>query len=101
MSNSHSTQTSAAPVPAPPPVSSQEQVTQDTKPAAPAASGDEINSPMVGTFYRSASPDTDAYVEIGTVVKKGQVLCIIEAMKLMNEIESSPKGDAVFKVSEA
>jgi acetyl-CoA carboxylase biotin carboxyl carrier protein len=51
-----------------------------------------LNSPIVGTFYRAPSPDTDPFVEVGSRVKKGQVLCIIEAMKLMNEIESDIDG---------
>ncbi|HEX9743440.1 MAG TPA: acetyl-CoA carboxylase biotin carboxyl carrier protein [Nitrospiraceae bacterium] len=51
-----------------------------------------VTSPIVGTFYRSASPDADAYVDEGDMVKKGQVLCIVEAMKLMNEIESEVDG---------
>ena len=51
-----------------------------------------IASPIVGTFYRSPSPDADPYVEEGDYVKKGQVLCIVEAMKLMNEIESEMNG---------
>jgi acetyl-CoA carboxylase biotin carboxyl carrier protein len=51
-----------------------------------------ITSPIVGTFYRSPSPDADPYVEEGDYVKKGQVLCIVEAMKLMNEIESEMDG---------
>ena len=51
-----------------------------------------ITSPIVGTFYRSPSPDADPYVEEGEYVKKGQVLCIVEAMKLMNEIESEVDG---------
>jgi acetyl-CoA carboxylase biotin carboxyl carrier protein len=55
---------------------------------APAKNLVEIKSPMVGTFYRAPAPDADAYVQVGTTVSKGQVLCIIEAMKLMNEIEA-------------
>ncbi|GJL48874.1 acetyl-CoA carboxylase biotin carboxyl carrier protein [Candidatus Nitrospira salsa] len=51
-----------------------------------------VTSPIVGTFYRSPSPDADAYVEEGDYVKKGQVLCIVEAMKLMNEIEAETDG---------
>jgi acetyl-CoA carboxylase biotin carboxyl carrier protein len=51
-----------------------------------------VASPIVGTFYRSPSPDADAYVDEGDFVKKGQVLCIVEAMKLMNEIESEVDG---------
>jgi acetyl-CoA carboxylase biotin carboxyl carrier protein len=54
-----------------------------------------ITSPIVGTFYRSSSPDTDPYVEEGDFVKKGQVLCIVEAMKLMNEIEAESDGNIV------
>jgi len=54
--------------------------------------GHLITSPFVGTFYRNPSPDQPPYVEVGTVVKKGQVLCIVEAMKLMNEIESEVAG---------
>lgn len=57
--------------------------------AAPAAGGNQgtIKSPMIGTFYRSPSPDKPVFVNVGDEVKKGQVLCIIEAMKLFNEIE--------------
>ncbi|MEW6417988.1 MAG: acetyl-CoA carboxylase biotin carboxyl carrier protein [Nitrospirota bacterium] len=54
-----------------------------------------ITSPIVGTFYRSPSPDAAPFVEIGATVKKGQVLCIVEAMKLMNEIESEADGIVV------
>ena len=56
----------------------------------------DITSPMVGTFYRKPAVDADAYVEVGDVVKKGDVLCIVEAMKLMNEIVSEYSG----KISE-
>jgi len=59
-------------------------------PAAPA--GNVVKSPMVGTFYRSASPGAEAFVEIGSVVKIGQPICIIEAMKIMNEIEADAAG---------
>jgi len=51
-----------------------------------------IKSPIVGTFYRASAPDADPFVEVGDRVKKGQVLCIVEAMKLMNEIESEIAG---------
>jgi acetyl-CoA carboxylase biotin carboxyl carrier protein len=54
-----------------------------------------VRSPIVGTFYKSPSPDADAYAEIGDMVKKGQILCIVEAMKLMNEIESDVEGKIV------
>jgi len=52
----------------------------------------EVRSPMVGTFYRSPSPEADAYADVGQNVEKGQTLCIVEAMKLMNEIESDFSG---------
>jgi len=52
----------------------------------------EQKAPMVGTFYRASSPDVDPYVEVGQHISKGQTLCIIEAMKLMNEIESDVSG---------
>ncbi|MFT3842522.1 MAG: acetyl-CoA carboxylase biotin carboxyl carrier protein [Myxococcaceae bacterium] len=63
-------------------------------PDAPAAEkkGTLVTSPFVGTFYRSPAPDQPSYIEVGSVVKKGQVLCIVEAMKLMNEIESEVEG---------
>ncbi len=60
--------------------------------AAPAAeAGDVVTSPIVGTFYAAPGPDADPYVTVGQVVEKGQVLCIVEAMKLMNEIEAECK----------
>ena len=65
-------------------------------PAAEAASaeptGHAVKSPMVGTFYRSPTPGADSFVKIGDTVKEGQTLCIIEAMKLLNEIESDKSG---------
>ena len=77
---------------------------------APAVSGTQtedttgmitIASPIVGTFYRSPSPDADPYVEEGDYVKKGQVLCIVEAMKLMNEIESEVNGRVMKILAES
>lgn len=59
------------------------------------ANGTEIKAPMVGTFYRSPSPEAPPYVNIGDTISVGQVLCIIEAMKLMNEIKSEVKGKIV------
>jgi oxaloacetate decarboxylase alpha subunit len=64
-------------------------------PPAPPANQTRVTSPIVGTFYRSSSPDKPPYVEVGDMVKKGQVLCIIEAMKLMNEIESETAGKVI------
>lgn len=63
--------------------------------SSPTTSGESINSPMVGTFYRCPSPDTPAYVNVGDKVKRGQTLAIIEAMKIMNEIEA--EFDCVIK----
>ena len=84
----------AAAAPAPAPV--------EAAPAAPApAEADEnanyitINSPMIGTFYRTPSPDQDAFVKVGDSIKPGDVLCIVEAMKLFNEIESEISGKIV------
>jgi len=61
-------------------------------PAAAPASGPVIKSPIVGTFYRSASPDADAFVSVGSEVNPDTVVCIIEAMKVMNEIKADVKG---------
>ncbi len=76
------------------------QAVPESRPAEPSASvkassGVEIASPMVGTFYRSPSPEAPAFVEIGQMVEAGQVVCIVEAMKLMNEIKSEVKGKVV------
>jgi acetyl-CoA carboxylase biotin carboxyl carrier protein len=65
-------------------------------PAAPAVENlVTITSPMVGTFYRAPAPDADPYVDVGGMVEIGQTVCIVEAMKLMNEIESEVKGRVV------
>ncbi|MGL4361739.1 MAG: acetyl-CoA carboxylase biotin carboxyl carrier protein [Cellulosilyticaceae bacterium] len=57
--------------------------------------GKKIKSPMVGTFYNASSPDADAFVSVGKSVKKGDVICIIEAMKLMNEVEAEKDGEII------
>lgn len=57
------------------------------------AEGDVVKSPIVGTFYRAPSPDSDSFVNVGDKVEKGQTLCIVEAMKIMNEIESEYSGE--------
>jgi acetyl-CoA carboxylase biotin carboxyl carrier protein len=62
---------------------------------APAPTGHVIKSPMVGTFYRSASPGAKPFVEIGSPVKEGETVCIIEAMKILNEIETDKVGTIV------
>jgi acetyl-CoA carboxylase biotin carboxyl carrier protein len=58
----------------------------------PAPTGHVVKSPMVGTFYRSASPGSDVFVEVGSAIKLGEPICIIEAMKIMNEIEADSAG---------
>jgi len=73
-----------------------------SEPAAPVAaatvaepqevSGHTVKAPMVGTFYRASSPESSAFVEVGQTVKEGDILCVIEAMKLMNEIEAEVSG---------
>jgi len=60
--------------------------------AAPEAVGHTVKSPMVGTFYRSASPGAKSFVEVGDTIKAGETLCIIEAMKILNEIEADVSG---------
>lgn len=80
-------------VAAPAPVAVPEVVEAPAAPApAPAAAGKEVPAPMVGVVYLQANPDADPYVQVGDSVKKGQVLCLIEAMKLMNEIVAPQDG---------
>ena len=67
-------------------------------PASPAESLHTVKSPIVGTFYESPSPGSSAFVKIGDQVEVGQVLCIVEAMKLMNEIESDAAGEIVSRL---
>ena len=85
----------AAPAPVAAPVASAAPAPA-TPAAAPAATpvveGPEVKSPMIGTFYRKPSPDADSYVEVGSVVEPDTVVCIIEAMKVMNEIKAEVKG---------
>lgn len=61
-------------------------------PVAPVSSGHVVKSPMVGTFYRSPSPGSPSFIEVGKTVKAGDVICIIEAMKMMNQIEADKSG---------
>jgi acetyl-CoA carboxylase biotin carboxyl carrier protein len=86
-----------APVMAPPPAASAAGVAAMAQPAAapaepPPESGHAVKSPMVGTFYRSSSPGSKPFVEIGSEIKEGEPICIIEAMKIMNEIEATKSG---------
>ncbi len=69
-------------------------------PAAPAAAGHVVKSPMVGTFYRSPSPGAKPFVEIGSQIKEGETICIIEAMKILNEIEADKSGTVVQMLSD-
>ena len=90
----------AAPVAAPAPVAAAPAPAQaaPTAPAAaetPAANHKALKAPMIGTFYRSSGPDAPAFVQVGDMVEKGQVICIIEAMKLFNEIEAEESGRIV------
>lgn len=71
-----------------------------TSAAKPIPKGIEIKAPMVGTFYRAPSPDSPPYIDVGQIVEPGQVICIIEAMKLMNEIKSEIKGKVLEVLSE-
>lgn len=82
--------TSAIPAPAAP-----QAVQPAETPAAPAKKGTPITSPMVGTFYKSPSPDAEPFVKVGSTVNQGDVVCIVEAMKMMNEIESEVSGKVV------
>lgn len=86
-----------ASVAAPAPASVSASPAAPATPATPAVESGlvEIKSPMVGTFYRSASPDSPVYVEEGGRVEKGKPVCIVEAMKLMNEIEADVSGTVV------
>nr|WP_086938098.1 acetyl-CoA carboxylase biotin carboxyl carrier protein [Thaumasiovibrio occultus] len=97
----HSTVAAAAPVQyaaapvAAPAAAVEAPVAQAAAPAeaaAPAVSGHQVTSPMVGTFYSSPSPDAASFVEIGSTVNVGDALCIVEAMKMMNQIEADKAG---------
>jgi acetyl-CoA carboxylase biotin carboxyl carrier protein len=86
---------SAAPA-TPAPAPAKEEVAEEAAPKVTTdASYVTIKSPMIGTFYRSSSPDKDPFVKVGDRIEKGNVLCIIEAMKLFNEIESEISGTVV------
>lgn len=88
---------SAPPQAAPQPAQATESKTAETKSSEPAASQNlhEVKSPIVGTFYRAPAPDADPYIQVGDTISAGNVLCIVEAMKLMNEIESDVSGKIV------
>ncbi len=89
-------QAAPAPVPAAPAAAPAPQpAAQPQESGGPDANLIEIKSPMIGTFYRSANPDSPAFVEVGSTVKPGDTVCIVEAMKLFNEIESEVSGKIV------
>lgn len=85
----HQPVTVAQPMPVPVPAP---EAAPAPAPAAPQQTGTPLTSPMVGTFYRASSPGADPFVKVGDTVKKGQVVCIIEAMKLLNEVEADMDG---------
>ena len=84
--------TVAAPAAVAAPVVSTSAEAHDEEAPKTQSKGKAITSPMVGTFYASSSPDTEPFVEVGSVIQEGDVVCIIEAMKLMNEIKSEHAG---------
>ena len=84
-----------APVQAAPAAQAQAPSAPAQAASEPAKKGTPITSPMVGTFYKSPSPDADAFVSVGQSIKTGDVVCIVEAMKMMNEIKSEISGKVV------
>ena len=83
----------AVPAPAPAPVAAPAPAAAPAAAPAPADAGKAINAPIVGVFYAAPSPDSEPYVSVGKRVKKGDVVCIIEAMKCMNEIQAEEDGE--------
>jgi acetyl-CoA carboxylase biotin carboxyl carrier protein len=79
-------------VAAAPAAPAEQQATPSPEPAVTVAAGHAIKSPMVGTFYRASSPGAAPFVEVGQTVKVGDVICIVEAMKMMNQIEADKAG---------
>lgn len=85
----------AAPVATLPAAAPQQTAAPAEKPVQEVKKGKALTSPMVGTFYKAPSPDAKPFVEVGSTIKEGDVVCIVEAMKLMNEIESEFSGKIV------
>jgi acetyl-CoA carboxylase biotin carboxyl carrier protein len=81
-----------APAPAAAPVAAAPVAAEAAAPAAAKLNGTVVRSPMVGTFYRASGPTSSNFVEVGSSVKKGDILCIVEAMKMMNHIEAESSG---------
>ncbi len=90
----------AAPVAAPAPLPVAATLAPAPAPPAPDDTSTLVRSPIVGTYYDAPSPDAAPFIKVGDVVQKGQVLCIIESMKLMNEIEAEVAGTVVAKLME-
>ena len=90
----------SVPAPVAAPVAAVPAAAQASAPVAPVPAGIEITSPMVGTFYSRSSPEAPAYVNVGDSVSVGQTLCIIEAMKVMNEIKAEKSGTILAVVAE-
>ena len=88
----HMTAPAASAAPAAAPAAPAGAAAPTAAPAAPVPTGHAVTSPMVGTFYRASSPEAKAFVEVGSQVSIGDTLCIIEAMKMMNEIEADKAG---------
>lgn len=85
-------QAAFAAAPAQAPVAAAPALGATATPAAPVSDGEPITSPMVGTFYRKPSPDAEFFVNVGDTISEGQTICIIEAMKVMNEIKAERSG---------
>ena len=88
----YATPAPAAPAPAAAPALAETAASEPAAPAAASATDNAVLSPMVGTFYRAPSPDAASFVEVGQTVRVGDVLCIVEAMKMMNQIEADRAG---------
>jgi acetyl-CoA carboxylase biotin carboxyl carrier protein len=89
--------TLAAPIQVDLPRQAEELMVPSDDPSGPVEEGFNMNSPMVGTFYRASNPESAPFVEVGQIVTEGETLCIIEAMKLLNEIEAEKSG-AIKKI---
>lgn len=82
----------SAPPAMPPPAPMQSSLAEAPPAAGPSHQGTPVKSPMVGTFYRAPSPTSNPFVEVGQQVKEGEVVCIVEAMKMMNQIQAGKSG---------
>ncbi|MFW6347365.1 MAG: acetyl-CoA carboxylase biotin carboxyl carrier protein [Cyclonatronaceae bacterium] len=89
----------APPAPAPAPATSAPAPTPAAEPTPATSTAEAVKSPIVGTFYSSPNPESEPFVKVGDTVKKGDVLCIVEAMKIMNEIEAEFGGKVVQVLS--